>query len=127
MPHQTRILYVEDNEDLRDSIAMALQEEPAYALTVCGTGEEGLAHLARQPWDVLLTDVQLPGLSGVALAREALTRNPGQWVLLCSGYDMREELVALGPNTRCLVKPFELDALERQLADIAAACRAAGA
>lgn len=122
---QTHILYVEDNEDLRDSIAMVLEEDAGYTLTVCANGEEGLAQLAQRGCDVLITDVGLPGLSGLDLARQALARNPQQWVLLCSGYDMAHEVAALGPNVRTLTKPFELDMLERLLKGIAEKLRAA--
>jgi CheY-like chemotaxis protein len=117
---QTRILYVEDNEDLRDSIAMVLEEEPGYAVTVCSTGEEGLELLAQHDCDILITDVGLPGLSGVELAQRVLARRPAQRVLLCSGYDMGGELAALGPHVQALTKPFELDDLERVLKDMAA-------
>lgn len=118
--HQTRILYVEDNEDLRESIAMLLEEDPGYALTVCATGEEGMAQLDRAECDILVTDVSLPGLSGIDLARHALGRKPDQWVLLCSGYDMAAELAGLGPNVRALTKPFELDQLDAMLKRVAA-------
>jgi two-component system cell cycle response regulator CpdR len=114
----TSVLYVEDNEDLRDSITMAL-EAPERDITSCGSGEEALAALAQGGGvDVLMTDVGLPGISGVDLARRVLADKPDQWVVLCSGYDMRAELAGLGPNVRVLTKPFELDALERLLDDI---------
>ncbi len=121
---QTRILYVEDNDDLRESISMLLEDDPGFALTTCASGEDALA-LYQQggQWDVLITDVGLPGLSGIELAREALSRHPQQWVVLCSGYDMRSELTALGPRARSLTKPFELEDLERMLASIAATLR----
>lgn len=121
---QTRILYVEDNDDLRESITMLLEDDPSVALTTCASGEDALA-LYQQggQWDVLITDVGLPGLSGIELARAALARHPQLWVVLCSGYDMRSELAALGPRARSLTKPFELDDLERMLASIAATLR----
>lgn len=122
---QTRILYVEDNEDLRDFIAMLLEEEPGYAVTVCGTGEEALALLAQDDCDILITDVGLPGLSGVELAQQLLARKPAQHVLLCSGYDMGGELAAMGPHVRALTKPFEVDELERLLQEMVAALRSA--
>ena len=120
---QTRILYVEDNEDLRDSIAMLLEEAPGYAVRVCGTGEEALALLAQDDCDILITDVGLPGLSGVELAQQLLARKPAQHVLLCSGYDMGSELAAMGPHVRALTKPFEVDELERLLQQMSAALR----
>ncbi|KQP43329.1 response regulator [Pseudorhodoferax sp. Leaf274] len=122
---QTRILYVEDNEDLRDSIAMVLEEEPDYAVTVCTTGEQGLALLEQGDCDILITDVGLPGLSGVELAQRVLARKPAQQVLLCSGYDMGGELAALGPHVHALTKPFELDELEALLKKMAASLRGA--
>ncbi|MFT3717582.1 MAG: response regulator [Pseudorhodoferax sp.] len=119
-----RILYVEDNDDLRDSIAMLLEEDPAHRLAVCASGEEALALMEQDgEWDVLVTDVGLPGLSGVDLARQATQRRPQQWVVLCSGYDMAGELASIGPNVRALNKPFELQALEDLLADIRGALR----
>lgn len=122
MSRTIRLLYVEDNEDLRASIAMLLEDEPAYAITTCATGEEALALFEQgAPCDVLVTDVGLPGLSGIDLARQATARDPQQWVVLCSGYDLRGELAALGPNVRALVKPFEMSQLEDLLAQAAAA------
>lgn len=116
---QFRILYVEDNDDLRDSVVMALED--SYALTACATGEQALELLEQDGgWDVLVTDVSLPGLSGLELARRATARRSGQWVVLCSGYDLAADLAALGPNARALVKPFTLDALEDLLRSIAA-------
>ncbi len=113
----TSLLYVEDNEDLRESIAMVL-EAPERELVACASGEEALEALAQGGVDVLITDVGLPGISGIDLARRVLADKPEQWVVLCSGYDMRSELAGLGPNVRALTKPFELDALERLLDDI---------
>jgi CheY-like chemotaxis protein len=123
---QTRILYIEDNDDLRDSITMVLEDEPSYDVTVCTSGEEGLEQLTRTGCDILITDVGLPGLSGVELARLALQRNPQQWVVLCSGYDTGGTIASLGPNVRALTKPFELDDLERMLKDIAGSVRSPG-
>ncbi|KQP18047.1 response regulator [Pseudorhodoferax sp. Leaf267] len=119
----TSILYVEDNDDLRDSIAMAL-ESPTREITVCATGEEALTALAQRDWDILMTDVGLPGINGTDLARQLTTSKPQQWVVLCSGYDMGAQLAALGPNVRALTKPFDLDALERILDTIEDALKA---
>lgn len=110
----TSILYVEDNDDLRESVAMAL-ESPTREIAVCANGEEALAALAQRDWDILMTDVGLPGINGTDLARQLTRSKPQQWVILCSGYDVGAQLAELGPNVRALVKPFELDALEQLL------------
>lgn len=118
----TSILYVEDNDDLRESIAMAL-EGPAREIALCVSGEEALPLLEGRTWDILMTDVSLPGMTGIDLARRLTAVNPEQWVILCSGYDMGAQLSALGPNVRALTKPFELDALEQVLDQIENALR----
>ena len=63
------VLIVDDEPGIRQSLTGVLEDEgyPAFAV---GTGEEGLAELARQPYDVVLLDVWLPGMDGLdALAR----------------------------------------------------------
>jgi two-component system cell cycle response regulator CpdR len=113
----TSILYVEDNDDLRESMAMAL-ESPDREIAVCATGEEAIDALAQRDWDILMTDVSLPGIPGTELARRQMQAKPQQWVILCSGYDMRSQMAELGPNVRMLTKPFELDALDQLLDSI---------
>lgn len=118
MPQPT-ILYVEDNEDLRESVLMALED--SYTVTACATGEQAAALMEQGgDWDMLVTDVSLPGMSGLELARRAVQRKPAQWVVLCSGYALDDDLASLGPNARALVKPFSLDTLEALLRDIVA-------
>lgn len=68
-----------------------------------------------------MTDISLPGMSGTALARLLLAKNPAQWVVLCSGYGYGDYLARLGPNVRILPKPFEIEQLEALLDEIDAA------
>ncbi len=117
-----RILYVEDNEELRETIAMLMEEEGRY-ITKCATAEAALQLDAQQPFDVLFTDVSLPGLSGTELARRVLAKNPQRWVVLCTGYQFGSAISALGPHVRCLVKPFELEELEDLLVEIQTALK----
>ena len=117
------ILYVEDNDELRNTIAMLMESE-GCVVTACRTAEEALSLDARHRVDAVVTDVSLPGRSGTELARELLARAPRRWGVLCSGYRFGHELARLGPNVRALLKPFELDDLCGILAEIGAACEA---
>ncbi|WP_312305034.1 response regulator, partial [Pulveribacter sp.] len=64
-----RILYVEDNPELRETIAM-LMEAPGRCIVSCASAEEALAHDGDQgPFDLVMTDVSLPGMSGPELCR----------------------------------------------------------
>lgn len=116
------ILYVEDNDELRDTIAMLMESE-GCVVTSCRSAEEALSIEAQHPVDAVVTDVSLPGRSGTELARELLARAPQRWVVLCSGYRFGQELARLGPNVRALLKPFDLDELCGILAEIGAAAQ----
>ncbi len=58
-----RILYVEDNPELRETIGMLMEGE-GRTVTSCASAEESLVLDAGHPFDVLVTDVSLPGMSG---------------------------------------------------------------
>lgn len=112
-----RILYVEDNPELRETIGMLMEGE-GRTVTPCATAEEALALDAGDVFDVVVTDVSLPGLSGTELARQLLADDPQRWVVLCSGYELGSHLRSWGPNVRALLKPFELEELEHLLESI---------
>lgn len=112
-----RILYVEDNPDLRETIGMLMEGE-GQTVTSCATAEEALELDAQQTFDLLVSDVSLPGMSGTDLARKLLAVDPQRWVVLCSGYELGTYPSSWGPNVRTLLKPFELDELEEVLASV---------
>lgn len=112
------ILYVEDSEDLRVTIGMLL-EGPEREIVSCATGEEALQLLAEREFDLLITDVSLPGISGADLARKLLADKPDHWVILCSGYEFGSAVSQFGPNVRAILKPFEPDDLDALINDVA--------
>lgn len=105
------ILYVEDSDDLRDTIGMLL-EAPGREVVCCATAEEALAILAEREADIVITDVSLPGMSGTDLARKLLAEQPERRVVLCSGYEFGDAVRQFGPNVRALLKPFEPEEME---------------
>ncbi|WP_439588586.1 response regulator [Hydrogenophaga sp.] len=115
-----RILYVEDNRELRETIGM-LMEADGHEVTACSTAEDALVLDAREPFDLLMSDAGLPGLSGTELARRLLAADPQRWVVLCSGYELGSYPQEWGPNVRTLLKPFELEDLEQLLSTVSAA------
>ena len=112
-----RILYVEDNAELRETIGMLMEGE-GQTVTSCATAEEALALDAEQPFDLLVSDVSLPGMSGTDLARKLLAQDPMRWVVLCSGYELGSYPASWGANVRTLLKPFEIEELEELLSSI---------
>ena len=66
-PHE-RILVVDDEEQMRDLLVKVL-ERKGYQVSVCGNGADALAFLEREPVDLVVTDVRMPGLSGMEALR----------------------------------------------------------
>jgi signal transduction histidine kinase len=117
-----RILVTEDDADVRAYIVQTLRDL-GYEVIKAADGPTALAILSRQPIDLLLTDIVMPGMNGRALADEARTQMPTLKVLFMTGYS-RNAIVhngRLDPGVALLQKPFSQSALaqqvERQLSD----------
>jgi DNA-binding response OmpR family regulator len=107
-----RILYAEDDPNLgfvtRDNL-----ERRGYQLTHCVDGAEALAAFRRQPFDLCLLDVMLPGLDGFALARCIRELNPQVPILFLSARALGEDRIT-GLRTGAddyITKPFSLEEL----------------
>ncbi|GAB3458581.1 hypothetical protein GCM10027321_14420 [Massilia terrae] len=114
-----RILVVEDNLDSQYLVCEMLRAFGHHADGV-GHPSDALARLGAERYDVLFSDVSLPGMSGVELAREAIAGQPGIKVIFASGYG-DSLLRHLDFPYLSLQKPYELDQLQAALDRVAAA------
>lgn len=113
-PPGLRVLVVEDNLDAQFLVCEMLKAF-GHTVTAASSAEDALAALAGAPFDVLFTDVSLPGMSGVELARSALRQHDGLGVIFASGFG--DDLTArLDFPCVCLKKPYELEQLQAALA-----------
>jgi two-component system cell cycle response regulator CpdR len=83
-----------------------------------GTAEEALQAFGDQPFDIVITDVSLPAMSGLDLARKIRTIEPNVPIIVASGYSLDLSLQAWGPKVRAIIKPFdgaEIDAIIAEL------------
>jgi len=101
-----RILYVEDNDIVRE-VTRELLAQDQRQIVACATAEEALKEFAAQPFDLVITDVSLPVMSGIDLARSILKLKPRVPVILASGYDLDFAMENWGANVRSIIKPFE--------------------
>ena len=103
-----RILLAEDDDSLRGFLARAL-ERAGFEVTACADGEEAVQHLDT-PWDLLLTDIVMPGMDGIEVARLAAQKHPGLRIMFITGF----AAVALAagetapPGAKVLSKPIHL-------------------
>lgn len=103
-----RVLLVDDEETVLTTLGLALDAENV-AYDTASTGEEALAMLRTATYKLLVTDKNLPGLSGIEIVHEARTITPGIRVLLITGYaslDSALESLHLGVDG-FIEKPFE--------------------
>ena len=83
-PRVTRILLAEDDDSLRGFLSRAL-ERAGYEVTACPDGETAVEALDRQ-FDVLLTDIVMPGIDGIEVARIAAARQPHLRIMFITGF-----------------------------------------
>jgi signal transduction histidine kinase len=115
-----RILLVDDDAEVR-AVALAHLEGAGYTVLTAASGEEALEVLARNSVQMLVSDVSMPGMSGVELARQVRARAPSVPILLISGYSDELDHEDLA---RFLAKPFSG---QRLLAEVRSALDAAPA
>lgn len=84
-PASAHILVVDDEGAIRYSISKTLQRI-GYQVSAAASGEEALEMLAEQPFDVVLTDIRMPGLTGVELLARIKEKAPDSIVILMTGY-----------------------------------------
>jgi DNA-binding NtrC family response regulator len=104
---QTTILLVEDDEAVRELIRKALTRIGSR-LVVAGSAAEATAIAAEMHIDLLLTDVVLPGASGIDLAAVLLARQPRLGVIYMTGWEEHSALAAIPDGVPVLKKPFDL-------------------
>jgi CheY-like chemotaxis protein len=91
-----RVLLVDDDPVVRDVLATQLADE-GYEVDEAGDGTAALALLDRSgPMHMLVSDLAMPGMDGVALIREAQRRRPGLPAILLTGYAGDAARLAVG-------------------------------
>ncbi len=116
-----RILLAEDDDDMRRFLVNALAKA-WYDVVSFGNGAEAYERLKEEPFTLLLTDIVMPEMDGIELARKASELDPDIKIMFITGF----AAVALNPDNQApkdakiLSKPFHLrdlvDQVERMLA-----------
>jgi CheY-like chemotaxis protein len=114
-----RILYVEDNALVREVTAELLAQDQRQIIA-CADAEEALKEFRENPFDIVITDVSLPVMSGIDLARSILTIKPDLPIIIASGYSLDFGLENWGTNVRAIIKPFEGPEIEALITDLVA-------
>ncbi len=117
-----RILLAEDDEDMRRFLTRAL-ENAGYQVVSFDNGLSAYERLREEPFHVLLTDIVMPEMDGIELARKASELDPDLKIMFITGF----AAVALNPdmqaprNAKILSKPFHLKDLVGEIGRLVAA------
>src|ERR1700684_762275 len=114
-----RVLVVEDHAGLAKNLARALRDSSAYAVDISSDGQDGLFMPQANPYDLILLDLMLPSLDGLAVLRRLRAAASSVPVLILTSRDDKETTVALlnAGADDFLTKPFDIS-------EMVARCRA---
>ena len=107
-----RILIVDDEPSMREMLRIALRRE-GYEVVVAENGKQAIEHLQRQPFDLLLSDIRMPDISGVEVLRTAKEVNRDVVAFMMTAFASTEtavEAMRLGA-VDYFTKPFSMDEL----------------
>jgi DNA-binding NtrC family response regulator len=112
-----KILLVEDSPEV-SLITVEYLIELGHEAVAVADAELALERVATGSFDIVMTDVSLPGMSGVDLAKDILKRHPGLPVVIASGYGSLNIDALVGPKQShvfTLQKPYDMATLEKTL------------
>ena len=107
-----RVLVVEDDSDVRAAICDALRDA-GHEVTGLGDGQQGLEHILSKTFDLVVTDVRLPKLGGLALFHKIREVAPSTAVIMMTSFATAVDAVAALKHGAhdYLTKPFDVDEL----------------
>jgi DNA-binding NtrC family response regulator len=108
MAEKFRVLIIEDKKSMAEMLAKTFEAEGYHALT-SGTGEEGVAKALREGADLVLTDLKLPGMSGLEVLRALKEKKPLLPVIMMTAFGSIETAVKAvkAGAYDFLTKPFD--------------------
>ncbi len=116
-----RILLAEDDASLRGFLTRAL-ERPGHQAVDCEHGDDAIDALQDGPYDLLLTDIVMPGADGIEVARVAAARQPGLRIMFITGFAaVALSAAQASPQAKVLSKPVHLRDLVSEVEKMCAA------
>lgn len=111
-----KILVIDDEPGIREVLGKML-ESRGYQVVACADGQSGLHRFQEAPFDLVVTDLNMPGLSGWDVAREIKGRAPATPVILITGTVYQVDMVEARANgiDFLIWKPFEFQEVMRTI------------
>jgi two-component system OmpR family response regulator len=121
-PSGLSVLLVEDDDDNRELMGEVL-EASGFRVLSASSGQDALKLLAEHSVDAVVTDVGMPGMGGLELARAAKAIAPTVPVVVVTGWAEREDIASARGHEvdAVLIKPVDPDALTSTVSEVARA------
>jgi DNA-binding NtrC family response regulator len=87
-----RILIIDDEDSIRDYLSMMLERE-GYEVSACEDGKKALKLSSKEDFDVVITDIQLPGMSGIEILSSVRESDPTVPVIIITGHASQESAI----------------------------------
>ena len=107
------VLVIDDNEPIRNYLKYVLEKE-GYTVEVAADGNEGLACFSHSGFDIVITDISMPGRDGIDTIIAIRELNPAVRIVAISGVERSERLLKIADffsADATLIKPFTPDHL----------------
>jgi len=116
-----KLLIIDDEIDLLKMLGKHLKEQ-GYDVTTRNTGRKGLNAVRKEPYDLVLIDIRMPGMDGIDTARQIERVQYKAKFLIITGYAITEELTTLLEQDKrvkgYLLKPFDLNELLAMMKEV---------
>jgi len=112
--HKIRLLIVDDDKEIRNILSIFLAEGGEFIIDTAGTGEEAFSKHINASYDIVVTDINMPGMNGIELIKQIRKREDTVEFIIITGYasvDTAIDAVRLGAFDY-VVKPFKFDELK---------------
>lgn len=112
MTSGSKILVVEDENSMRNLLSLMLKKQ--YQVDAAASGEEAIKQLSQKLYDLVITDISLPGISGIEVLRRVKENSPETSVIMITAYASTEsaiEALKIGASDY-IVKPFNIEEIK---------------
>lgn len=114
---KSRILIIEDDESIRQVLKEYL-EQLDYQVITAADGLEGLDLIKQENYDLIVSDIRLPYVSGIGLIKVAREINPKIPIISVTAFGKHPEETAKEEETVVLSKPFQLEELSQKVNEL---------
>ena len=112
-----RILFVDDEAMLLEMYRLVFEsEQEQWDIQFAQGAQEALEMMEKEPFDVIVSDMRMPGMSGADLFHEVIKRFPKSSRLIMTGYADQEQIAkCIGATHQFIAKPFDIKLLKNTI------------